>query len=121
CKENSHVFSSFSKKKKKKRGNKEKKLDVPNKKKTLGQEEFDRIRPLSYRDAHFFLVCFAIDNEDSFEHVSEKWVVLINCIFFFFFFCVVDIFIYYKKKKGGQAQYQKKKKTFDNTTIYFKK
>merc|ERR1719445_1223368 len=41
---------------------------------TAGQEEFDRIRPLSYRDANYFLICFAVNSADSFEHITEKWV-----------------------------------------------
>jgi len=41
---------------------------------TAGQEEFDRIRPLSYRDANFFLICFSVVSIDSFEHVMGKWV-----------------------------------------------
>eukprot|EP00484_Ammonia_sp_Unknown_P026816 CAMPEP_0197040072 /NCGR_PEP_ID=MMETSP1384-20130603/16821_1 /TAXON_ID=29189 /ORGANISM="Ammonia sp." /LENGTH=189 /DNA_ID=CAMNT_0042470759 /DNA_START=31 /DNA_END=600 /DNA_ORIENTATION=- len=41
---------------------------------TAGQEEFDRIRPLSYRDANYFLICFAVNSELSFDHIREKWV-----------------------------------------------
>eukprot|EP00483_Globobulimina_turgida_P013339 UN13363 len=41
---------------------------------TAGQEEFDRIRPLSYRDANYFLICFAVNSQDSFDHVSDKWI-----------------------------------------------
>jgi len=41
---------------------------------TAGQEEFDRIRPLSYRDANYFLICFAVNSRDSFDHITEKWV-----------------------------------------------
>ena len=45
-----------------------------------GQEEFDRIRPLSYRDANYFLICFAVNSKDSFDHITEKWVVC-NCMY----------------------------------------
>eukprot|EP01083_Nonionella_stella_P214317 772275_1 len=41
---------------------------------TAGQEEFDRIRPLSYRDANYFLICFAVNSQDSFNHIKTKWV-----------------------------------------------
>merc|ERR1711933_67736 len=41
---------------------------------TAGQEEFDRIRPLSYREANYFLLCFAVNSRDSFDHITEKWV-----------------------------------------------
>ena len=39
---------------------------------TAGQEEFDRIRPLSYKDTHIFLLCFAVDNDRSLENISSK-------------------------------------------------
>jgi Ras family protein A len=37
-----------------------------------GQEDYSHIRPLSYQDAHVFLICFAVDNRDSFDNVSAK-------------------------------------------------
>ncbi|KAI8075601.1 small GTPase superfamily [Thamnidium elegans] len=40
---------------------------------TAGQEEFDRIRLLSYEDTHVFLLCFSIDNRDSLLNVQDKW------------------------------------------------
>lgn len=39
---------------------------------TAGQEDYDRLRPLSYPDSHVILVCFAIDSPDSLENVQEK-------------------------------------------------
>ena len=39
---------------------------------TAGQEDYDRLRPLSYPDSHVILVCFSIDNPDSLENVQEK-------------------------------------------------
>uniref|UniRef100_A0A8C4N855 Ras homolog family member B n=1 Tax=Eptatretus burgeri TaxID=7764 RepID=A0A8C4N855_EPTBU len=41
---------------------------------TAGQEDYDRLRPLSYPDTDVILVCFSIDSPDSLENVSEKWV-----------------------------------------------
>jgi len=41
---------------------------------TAGQEEFDRIRPLSYRDTHVFLVCFSVVSPASFENLDNKWI-----------------------------------------------
>jgi small GTP-binding protein len=38
-----------------------------------GQEEYDRLRPLSYANANVFLVCFSVVNPVSFENVSAKW------------------------------------------------
>jgi len=41
---------------------------------TAGQEDYDRLRPLSYPQTDVFLVCFSIVNPASFENVKEKWV-----------------------------------------------
>ena len=41
---------------------------------TAGQEEYDRLRPLSYPNTSVFLVCFSIVHPSSFENVQEKWV-----------------------------------------------
>jgi len=39
---------------------------------TAGQEDYDRLRPLSYPNSHVILICFAIDSPDSFDNVQEK-------------------------------------------------
>ncbi|KAK8912581.1 GTP-binding protein rhoA [Metarhizium anisopliae] len=39
---------------------------------TAGQEDYDRLRPLSYPGAQVVLICFAIDSPDSLENVKEK-------------------------------------------------
>jgi len=40
---------------------------------TAGQEDYDRLRPLSYPDTDVILMCFSIDNPDSLENITEKW------------------------------------------------
>ncbi|ODM87034.1 Ras-like GTP-binding protein Rho1 [Orchesella cincta] len=40
---------------------------------TSGQEDYDRLRPLSYPNSNAVLVCFAVDAPDSLENVAEKW------------------------------------------------
>jgi len=40
---------------------------------TAGQEEYDRLRPLSYPESHVILVVFAIDYPTSLENVTDKW------------------------------------------------
>jgi Ras family protein A len=45
---------------------------------TAGQEDYDRLRPLSYPDTDVILLCFAVDNPDSFQNVQEKWIPEIN-------------------------------------------
>lgn len=39
-----------------------------------GQEEFDRLRSLSYNDTHVIIVCFSIDNRDSLENIPNRWI-----------------------------------------------
>jgi Rho family protein len=41
---------------------------------TAGQEEFDRLRSLSYDDTHCIVLCFSVDSRDSLENVESKWV-----------------------------------------------
>jgi Rho family protein len=39
---------------------------------TAGQEEYDRLRPLSYPESDVILVVFAIDYPTSLENVTDK-------------------------------------------------
>jgi cell division control protein 42 len=41
---------------------------------TAGQEDYDRLRPLSYPQTDVFLVCFSVVSPASHENVKEKWV-----------------------------------------------
>jgi len=41
---------------------------------TAGQEDYDRLRPLSYPQTDVFLVCFSIISRASFENVKAKWI-----------------------------------------------
>ncbi|KAI3387185.1 hypothetical protein SNEBB_005218 [Seison nebaliae] len=40
---------------------------------TAGQEDYDRLRPLSYSETDVILMCYAIDSPDSLANVPEKW------------------------------------------------
>lgn len=40
---------------------------------TAGQEEFDKLRALSYADTHCLVLCFGIDNSDSLANVRTRW------------------------------------------------
>lgn len=41
---------------------------------TAGQEDFDRLRPLSYGNTDVFLLCFSVVQPVSLRNVLEKWV-----------------------------------------------
>lgn len=39
---------------------------------TAGQEDYDRLRPLSYPETDVILMCFAIDQPTSFSNVQDR-------------------------------------------------
>ncbi|XP_071501883.1 ras-related protein Rac2-like [Diadema setosum] len=41
---------------------------------TAGQEDYDRLRPLSYPQTDIFLVCYSITSHPSESNVSTKWI-----------------------------------------------
>ncbi|TQD82370.1 hypothetical protein C1H46_032062 [Malus baccata] len=41
---------------------------------TAGQEDYNRLRPLSYRGADVFLLAFSLISKASYENVAKKWV-----------------------------------------------
>merc|ERR1712078_479977 len=40
---------------------------------TAGQEDYDRLRPLSYPQTDVFIVCYSVISPASFENVKTKW------------------------------------------------
>ena len=50
---------------------------------TAGQEDYDRLRPLSYPGTDIFLLCFSVDNVHSYENVKTK-------VFWYSFFLVAS-------------------------------
>jgi len=45
---------------------------------TAGQEDYDRLRPLSYPQTDVFLICFSVISTASMSNVSKKWFPEIN-------------------------------------------
>ncbi|TYI77691.1 hypothetical protein E1A91_D06G159000v1 [Gossypium mustelinum] len=41
---------------------------------TAGQEDYNRLRPLSYRGADVFLLAFSLISKASYENVYKKWI-----------------------------------------------
>ncbi|XP_074588008.1 rac-like GTP-binding protein 7 isoform X1 [Curcuma longa] len=41
---------------------------------TAGQEDYNRLRPLSYRGADVFLLAFSLISKPSYENIYKKWV-----------------------------------------------
>ncbi|NWH65765.1 RHOF protein, partial [Geococcyx californianus] len=45
---------------------------------TAGQEDYDRLRPLSYSDANVVLICFDVTNPTSYDNILTKWYPEVN-------------------------------------------
>lgn len=41
---------------------------------TAGQEDYDRLRPLSYSDTNVFVICYSVDSQSSYDNVSARWI-----------------------------------------------
>ena len=45
---------------------------------TAGQEEYKRLRPLSYPATNIFWICYDIGNQSSFDNIETNWIPEIN-------------------------------------------
>ena len=41
---------------------------------TAGQEDYDRLRPLSYPQTDVFVLCFSVDNPATYDNIDRKWI-----------------------------------------------
>ena len=46
---------------------------------TAGQEDYDRLRPLSYPNTDIFLICFSVVAPVSYENIKEKVSIHFSC------------------------------------------
>ncbi|KAI8595083.1 GTP-binding protein rho1 [Dissophora ornata] len=40
---------------------------------TAGQEDYDRLRPLSYPESDVVMMCYSVDSVSSLDNLTEKW------------------------------------------------
>ncbi|NXV03171.1 RHOF protein, partial [Cettia cetti] len=45
---------------------------------TAGQEDYDRLRPLSYQNTNVVLICYDVMNPTSYDNVTAKWYPEVN-------------------------------------------
>lgn len=74
---------------------------------TAGQEDYDRLRPLSYPQTDVFLICFSVASPSSFENVTSKWypeikhhcpdapMILVGMLSGICFNCLIISFLYF--------------------------
>jgi GTPase SAR1 family protein len=48
---------------------------------TAGQDDYDRLRALSYPDANIVVMCFSIDSPESLDNVDGKVLMLYSFFF----------------------------------------
>lgn len=41
---------------------------------TAGNEDYDRLRPLSYPQTNVFVICFSLVNPESFARLETRWI-----------------------------------------------
>ncbi|KAJ3437867.1 hypothetical protein M0812_17042 [Anaeramoeba flamelloides] len=76
---------------------------------TAGQEDYDRLRPLSYPDSDVVIIGFSVDNHLSYDNVTDKWADEVD------HFCprvpklLVGLKIDLRKDQGTIEKLQKKK------------
>lgn len=58
---------------------------------TAGQEDYDRLRPLSYPGSDIILLCYSVVNEASYEAITQKVRILgsVEVLFLLIYFILV--------------------------------
>ena len=57
---------------------------------TAGQEDYDRLRPLSYPSTDVFLIMFSLTSKTSLDNVKTKWAKEVRTIYQLFYFLIVN-------------------------------
>lgn len=63
---------------------------------TAGQEDYDRLRPLSYPQTDVFLVCFSVTSPASFENVKGAFLSSIVTCYSYLYLIVTGSQLYYR-------------------------
>ena len=41
---------------------------------TAGQEEYEKLRPITYKSSDIILVCYSVESQESLVNVTDKWI-----------------------------------------------
>lgn len=41
---------------------------------TAGQEEYEKLRPITYKSSDIIFICYSVDSQESFINVTDKWI-----------------------------------------------
>lgn len=81
---------------------------------TAGQEDYDRLRPLSYPQTDVFLICFSLVSPPSFENVRTKACFEVPSLFLLFFIIIIldKIESLFMTTSGRRLEFQETAQSF---------
>ncbi|KAM0680813.1 hypothetical protein GINT2_001087 [Glugoides intestinalis] len=71
---------------------------------TAGQDDYDTIRPLSYKETDIVLICYAIENKKNLANIKDKWLAEIKnyCPNTKFFLVALKLDLRFDKELGNK-------------------